>query len=44
MKNNFSSLSFMIFMLAIVNYANADDGHRLWLKYDLISDMRLLKE
>lgn len=31
-------------MLAAVNITNADDGYRLWLKYDLISDVDLLKE
>ena len=30
--------------MAGVGYAYADDGYRLWLKYDLISDTRLLKE
>ena len=44
MKNKIYSLVFMLFMLAALNFANADDGYRLWLKYDLISDVRLLKE
>jgi alpha-glucuronidase len=44
MKNNICSLVFMFFMLAAVNFANAEDGYRLWLKYDLISDIDLLKE
>ncbi len=35
---------FMIFALALVNFAYADDGYRFWLKYDLISDVRILKE
>ncbi len=44
MKNKFSSLLFMILMFAAVNIVNADDGYRLWLKYDLISDVHLLTE
>jgi alpha-glucuronidase len=31
-------------MLAMVNFAYTDDGYRLWLKYDLISGSRSLKE
>ena len=31
-------------MLSAVNFVHADDGYRLWLKYDVISDVRLLKE
>jgi alpha-glucuronidase len=44
MKKYFYLLTLTIFILAPVNLANADDGYRLWLKYDLISDARLLKE
>ncbi len=44
MKNDICSLVLMIFMLAAVNFANAEDGYRLWLKYDLISDQDLLKD
>jgi alpha-glucuronidase len=44
MKNNICSFVFLIFMLAAVNITNADDGYKLWLKYDLISDVDLLKE
>jgi alpha-glucuronidase len=44
MKNSLSSIVFMVCLVAGVGYANADDGYRLWLKYDLISDVRLLKE
>lgn len=44
MKNNICSLVFMIFILAAVYFANADDSYRLWLKYDLISDQDLLRD
>lgn len=44
MGKNISSLVFMVFILATVNFADADDGYRLWLKYNLISDVRLLNE
>ena len=31
-------------MLVVVNLAKAEDGYRLWLKYNLISDENVLKE
>jgi alpha-glucuronidase len=34
----------MACVLAIVGCAHAENGHRLWLRYDLISDAHLLKE
>ena len=43
-KINIFSFAFTIMMFAAVNIVNADDGYRLWLKYDLITDGRLLKE
>jgi alpha-glucuronidase len=33
----------IFFILTTVNFIYADDGYRLWLKYDLISDVDLLK-
>jgi alpha-glucuronidase len=33
----------MICSLVGGNFANADDGYRLWLKYDLISDVNLIE-
>jgi alpha-glucuronidase len=44
MKDSLSAIVFMATMVAGVSFANADDGYRLWLKYDLISDVRLLRE
>lgn len=37
-------MGIMIFVLKAVNFVSADDGYRLWLKYDLISDGDLLNE
>jgi alpha-glucuronidase len=44
MKHNLASFLFLACVLAIVSCAHAENGHRLWLKYDLISDVRLLRE
>ena len=44
MRKNFYSIVFIIFILATVNFANAEDGYKLWLKYDLIIDVNLLNE
>jgi len=44
MKKHIFSLLFIIFMLTAGNFIFAEDGYRLWLKYDLISNARLLKE
>src|SRR3989304_2686827 len=44
MKNSLSAIVFMVCIVAGVGSANADDGYRLWLKYDLISDAHLQKE
>jgi alpha-glucuronidase len=42
MNKNIYTVVFMIFALVMVNFVYADDGYRLWLKYDLISDVRML--
>jgi alpha-glucuronidase len=44
MKNIYFTILFMICTLVWGNYVNADDGYRLWLKYDLISDKDILNE
>jgi hypothetical protein len=44
MKININSFAFVVLMFVAVNFANTDDGYRLWLKYDLISDVDLLKQ
>ena len=44
MKKNLHSSLIIIFMLAAFNYTHAEDGYRLWLKYELISDASLLNE
>lgn len=42
-KNAFVSLMLIVFFLISAN-ANAEDGYRLWLRYDLIQNSRLLQE
>jgi alpha-glucuronidase len=44
MKHNLASFLFVACVLAIVSCAHAENGHRLWLKYDLLSDAQLLKD
>ncbi len=44
MKKNTLSLVFVIVILISTTFVYADDGYRLWLKYDLISDGKLLNE
>ncbi len=42
-KNVLLGLIFIVFFLSSVN-ANAEDGYRLWLRYDLIQNTHLLNE
>ncbi len=44
MRNNFHLLVSMILILTSVNFADAGDGYKLWLKYDLVADSGLLNE
>jgi alpha-glucuronidase len=44
LRHNLAPFLFVACALAIVSCAHAENGHRLWLKYGLISDSDLLKE
>ncbi|MGA9408785.1 MAG: alpha-glucuronidase family glycosyl hydrolase [Bacteroidota bacterium] len=44
MPKSLSTILLLVGVIATVNFADADDGHGLWLKYDLTSDPQLLKE
>src|SRR3989304_8232472 len=44
MKNIYFKILFIVYSFVLCNFAYADDGYRLWLKYDLISDNNLLQE
>ena len=44
MERKFFLIVPLVFLLASINFVKAENGHRLWLKYDLISDQNLLKE
>jgi alpha-glucuronidase len=44
MKKRIFSFVYVFLVLIPTIYNSADDGYRLWLKYDLISDVNLLQE
>ncbi len=44
MKNKSFSVALLIFILTGITYSGTNNGYRLWLKYDLISDSALLNE
>ena len=43
MKIKFLAVVVSVYSMFLYNYTYADDGYRLWLKYDLISDTNLLE-
>jgi hypothetical protein len=44
LKNALHWIGFVIVLIALNYPANAEDGHALWLKYNLVPNQRLLQQ